>query len=39
MSCFLPPLVREAMLAQLDAADDPQAGVLKHAQERFGRDS
>ena len=30
--CLLPPLVRQAMLAQLDAADDPQAGNLKNAQ-------
>ena len=28
-SCFSPPLVQQAMLAQLDAADDPQAGSLK----------
>ena len=28
-SCFLPLLVPQAMLAQLDAADDPQAGSLK----------
>ena len=27
------------MLAQLDAVDDPQAGVVKNVQERFGRDS
>ena len=30
--CLLSPLARQAMLAQLDAADDPEAGSLKKVQ-------
>ena len=35
----LPSLVPQAVLAQMDAADGPQAGALESAQERFDRDS
>ena len=35
----LASLVPQAVLAQMDVADGPQAGVVKNVQERLGRDS